>query len=86
MIHAVRFHKSGDGILDAAGMLNLVAAAMSLLGLQNNLISAYSAGSESFRALMNTLTGVAVFGTVLFAAVHMIRRTSTKKGVGAKHE
>ena len=86
VIHAVRCRKSDNGILAAAGTLNLVAAAMSLLGLQNNLISAFSAESESFRSLMNTLTGVAVFGTVLFAAARMIRRTSTTKGAGAKYE
>lgn len=86
VIHVVRYRKRGNGILEAAGLLHLVAAAMSLLGLQNNLISAFSAESESFRSLMNTLTGVAVFGTVIFAAARMIRRTSAKKGVEPNHE
>ncbi len=79
IVHTARYRKSGSRILRTAGALNLIAAAMSLLGLQNNLISAFSEGSEPFRVLMNTLTGAAVLGTVLFTAARMIWRTSGKE-------
>lgn len=72
VVNLVKFRRVGSPILSAAKALNLVAALMSLLGLQNALIVTFSSGS-AYRTMMNALTGSAVFLAVLAIAVFMLR-------------
>ena len=41
-------------------IVDLVAAAMSVLGLQTAMIASFSHNSESYRVMMNALTGAGV--------------------------
>lgn len=55
-----------------APVLSLIAAMMSLLGLQNALISEFSNGNESFRTIMNLLLAIAVILISTVSAVGML--------------
>lgn len=74
VVSLVRFRKLGKPVLSAAKALSLVAALMSLLGLQTAMITQFSQESDSFRVLMNTLTGAAVWMAVILIAAYMLRR------------
>ena len=68
----VRYRRLGSPILSAAKVLNLVSAIMSVLGLQTAMISRFSTNGEEYRKLMNSITGVFVYGIVIIIAVYMI--------------
>lgn len=72
IMNVTRFRKLNRPILLAAKMLNVVAAAMSLLRLQAALIAQFDKGEAQFRKLMNTLTGTGVCVLVTGMAVYMI--------------
>lgn len=72
----VKCKKLGSPILSAAKVLNFVSSMMSVLGLQTAMITRFSANGEDYRKLMNTLTGVFVYGAVVFIAVYMINKAS----------
>lgn len=74
IVSIVRFRKLGRPVLSAAKALSLVAALMSLLGLQTAMIAQFSQESDSFRVLMNTLTGAVVWISVIMIAAYMLRR------------
>lgn len=79
VINTVKFHSKGSPILSAAKVLNLVAAMMSVLGLQTAMISQFSVNGESYRKLMNTITGVCVFAAVTVIAFYMLINSKVKK-------
>ena len=80
----VKYRKLGDPILSAAKVLDLIAAAMSVLGLQTAMIARFSAQDASFRRLMNALTGGGVYAIVIAAAlVMLLRGRNPKKKVTA---
>lgn len=68
----VRFRRIGSPILSAAKVLNLVAAMMSMLGLQTAMISRFAGNQEDFRRMMNGITGGVVYGSVILIAVYML--------------
>ena len=68
----VRFRRVGSPILSAAKVLNLIAAMMSILGLQTAMISQFSMNGEGYRKMMNTITGGFVYGIVLAIAIYML--------------
>lgn len=72
IINLVKFRKLGSPILSAAKVLNLVAAMMSILGLQTAMISHFSENGEGYRRTMNAVTGGFVYGVVILIAVYML--------------
>ena len=77
----VKFRKLGSPILSAAKVLNFIAAMMSILGLQTAMISRFSENGESYRKMMNAITGGFVYGIVILIAVIMLlhsRKTRKK--------
>ena len=82
VIHLVKYRRVGSPVLSAAQALNFVAALMSLTGLQNAMITQFS-GEGEYRRLMNTLTGTAVYLTVIAIAVYMLCHAG-KAGEGGR--
>ena len=77
----VKFRKLGSPILSAAKVLNFIAAMTSILGLQTAMISRFSENGESYRKMMNAITGGFVYGIVILIAVIMLlcsRKTRKK--------
>ena len=77
----VKLRKLGSPILSAAKVLNFIAAMMSILGLQTAMISRFSENGESYRKMMNAITGGFVYGIVILIAVIMLlcsRKTRKK--------
>lgn len=72
VINLVKFRRLGSPILSAAKVLNFVAAMMSILGLQTAMISRFSLNGESYRKMMNAITGGFVYGIVILIAVYML--------------
>lgn len=81
IINLVKFRKLGSPILSAAKVLNFISAMMSILGLQTAMIAQFSANEESYRRMMNTITGGVVYGIVIAVAIYMLlhSRSSRKK-------
>lgn len=81
ILNLVRFRRLGSPILSAVKVLNLVAALMSVLGLQTAMIAQFSADGPGFRKMMNTITGGCVWGIVIVIAVYMLvhSRTTERK-------
>ena len=78
-IGAVKNKKVGSPILSTAKDLNIVSALMSVLGLQNALISRFSENAEDYRRMMNGLTGAGVWLAVIVLSAVMSAK-------GEKHE
>lgn len=76
IINLTRREKSVNMIFSALKMLNLVAAMIAVLCLQNALISTFSVENEAYRVTMNTVTGIAVYIFVIGIAVFMLFRSS----------
>ena len=81
IVNLAKYRKLGSPILSAAKILNLIAALMSLLGLQTAMISQFSPGAESFRKMMNAVTGGGVWCSVILIAVTMLLRSRKMKEV-----
>ena len=81
IVNLVKFRKLGSPILSAAKVLNFVAALMSLLGLQTAMISQFSTEGESFRRMMNAITGGGVWFAVILTAVYMLLHSRNMKEV-----
>ena len=79
IVNLVKFRKLGSPILLAAKVLSFVAALMSLLGLQTAMISQFSTGGESFRRMMNAITGSSVWFAVILTAVYMLLHSRKMK-------
>ena len=84
VLNLVKFRKLGSPILSAAKVLNFIAAMMSILGLQTAMISRFSENGESYRKMMNAITGGFVYGIVILIAVIMLLHSrKTRKKVEA---
>ena len=82
VINLVRYRKIGSLILSASKVLNFISAMMSVLGLQTAMIARFSNDDESFRKMMNAITGGFVWAAVIGIAVYMlIRSASIRKEV-----
>ena len=82
VINLVKFRRLGSPILSAAKVLNVISAMMSILGLQTAMISRFSEDGESFRKMMNTITGGCVYSIVILIAVIMLLHSKkTRKKV-----
>ena len=81
IVNLEKYRKLGSPILSAAKILNLIAALMSLLGLQTAMISQFSPEEESFRRTMNAVTGFGVWCSVILIAVTMLLRSRKMKEV-----
>lgn len=81
VVNIARFRKLGSPILSAAKILNLVAALMSLLGLQTAMIAQFSDGEGNFRVKMNAATGGTVWFAVILIAVYMLLHSRKMKEV-----
>lgn len=79
VINLVKYRRLGSPILSAAKVLNFIAALMSVLGLQTAMIAEFSTEDDSFRRLMNGITGTAVWAAVIAAAVYMLVRSGRMK-------
>ncbi len=79
VINLVKFRKLGSPILSAAKVLNFVAAFMSVLGLQTAMIAQFGAESDSFRKMMNAITGGVIWLLVILTAVYMLHRSRKMK-------
>lgn len=77
VVNLFRLRRLKSHILSAAKTVDFVAAMMSLLILQNALISEFSEDGDSFRTLMSILTGTGIYIAVIVLAACMI--------VGTKH-
>ena len=86
IINLVKFHELGDLILSAAKVLNFISAMMSVLGLQTAMISRFFENGESYRKLMNTLTGSSVYLIVIVTAVYMLIHSRKYGRQVEKHE
>lgn len=79
IINLVKFRKLGSPILSAAKVLNFISAMMSILGLQTAMIAQFSANEESYRRMMNTITGSVVYGIVIAIAIYMLLHSRKKR-------
>lgn len=79
IVNLVKFRRLGSPILSAAKVLNFVAAMMSILGLQTALIARFSVNGESYREMMNAITGGFVYGIVILIAVYMLLHSRSLK-------
>lgn len=79
VVNLARYLRLGSPVLSAAKALNFIAALMSVLGLQTAMIAEFSAEDDGFRRLMNSITGAAVWVTVIVTAVYMLIRSSKMK-------
>lgn len=82
-VNLVKYRKLGSPILSAAKVLNFVSAMMSILGLQTAMIAQFSEHDDSYRKMMNTITGGFVYGIVILIAVYMLLHS---KNIGKKVE
>lgn len=72
IINLFKYRKLGSPILSAAKILNFVSAMMSVFGLQTAMIAHFSTEGETFRKLMNTITGSFVYGIVILIALYIL--------------
>lgn len=72
VVHIARPCKTADPVLSSAGMVNLVSAMMSVLGLQTAMIARFSENGENYRKLMNAVTGGVIWASVIAIAVYML--------------
>lgn len=79
LVQLLRRSHRGSPVMSAVLALRLIAALMSLLGLQNALISQFSPDSTRYRIFMNLLTGAGVFLSVNIIAVRMLIQSARMK-------
>ena len=71
--NVVSFRRRDNAILSAAKDLNMIGALMSMYSLQTSMLYTFSkSGEDSFRRIMNTVTGIAVLTSALGIATYMI--------------
>lgn len=78
VVNLTRFRKLGSLILSASKALNLVAALMSVLGLQTALLPAFCETEEQ-RQRLNTMTGSLVYVAVIVVSGMMLIRSRRDK-------
>lgn len=74
-VHLVKFRKVASPVLSAAKVLDVVAAMMSMLGLQSALLARFS-NDGAYRQWMNAATGGCVYGLVILLAIGMLAHAS----------
>lgn len=79
IVNVIKFRKIGSPILSSAKVLGLVSALVSILALQTAMISQFGEGDESFRILMNSLTGGIICTFVLALSIYMIIHSTRLK-------
>ncbi|MBQ7357517.1 MAG: hypothetical protein IJW65_02150 [Clostridia bacterium] len=92
IVNTVKFRKLDTPVLSAAKALDLSVAVMSLFALQTAMFAEFGSGESMFQnasdtaeqmsqadmALMNTMTGIAVWCTALAIAIFMIIHSGKK--------
>ncbi len=74
IINFIRTKKNKSPVRSAMKIVDLVAAAMSVLGLQTAMIACFSHNSESYRVMMNALTGAGVcFGVMAIVGYMFVK-------------
>lgn len=81
VINLIKFQKMSSPIMSAAKVLNFVSALMSALGLQTAMISRFSFEGGRIPENDESLTGSAVFATVMVTVIIMYIRSSKSKEV-----
>ena len=83
ILRLIRFRRLNSPILSAAGVLSLVSAMMSILGLQTAMIARFSENAEGFRRMMNAATGGCIYIFVILIAAGMLLRgrKNRKEGI-----
>ena len=81
VINIIKFHKMGNLILIASKIINFVCALMSILGLQTAMITHFSTNGESYRQMMNAITGGVVYAFVIIMALYMIIHSKRKESL-----
>ena len=79
LIKLLKHRRHNCPVLAAAQALRLAAVLMSLLGLQNALITQFSPGNSHYRTHMNLLTGTGVYLAVIAIAICMLIRSARMK-------
>jgi len=74
VVNMVKCRRAGSPVLSAARVISFVSAMMSMLGLQTAMISTFSEESDSFRTMMNGITGGVIYGIVIVTAVLMLMK------------
>lgn len=72
VVGLVHSHRRGGPVRSAAKVLDLVAAAVSLLSLQTAMLARFGRGEEAVRAVMTAVTGSLVCVLIIVIAVVMI--------------
>lgn len=75
IVNLQKYRKTDHPIFSATKMLNFACALMSIFTLQTSMIPAFG-DDETFRKIMNTATGSAVFILVFGLALYMICRAN----------
>lgn len=75
IVDLIRFRRLGSPLLSAAKAINLVAAMMSVLGLQTAMLAQFSQDGDAFRRAMNAVTGAAVWSGAILTGAAMLRRS-----------
>ena len=73
IVNLAKSRRFGMPILSAARAVNLVAAMMSMLGLQTALIARFSSDTEMYARRMNAITGGVICISVIAMAIYMLR-------------
>lgn len=81
VINIIKFHKMGNLILIASKIINFVCALMSILALQTAMITHFSTNGESYRQMMNAITGGVVYAFVIIMALYMIIHSKRKESL-----
>lgn len=79
VINLAKFRRVGSVVLSAAKILNFVAAMMSVLALQTAMIAQFSAEDDSYRKMMNAITGGVVWSVVILTAFYMLYQNKKTK-------
>ncbi len=83
IVNVIRFRRYGSPVMSAAKVINLTAAAVSVMSLETAMLAQFGGGDDpAFRRMMTGVTGAAVCFLVLAMAVFMIvQSTRQLKGV-----
>ena len=77
--NVISFRKRNNAILSAAKNVNMTAAVMSMYSLQNSMLYAFEkSDQQTFRRLMNSITGGFVLVIVLGIATYMLINGTSK--------
>ena len=77
--NVISFRRRDNAILSAAKDLNMIGAMMSMFSLQTSMLHVFGGSDkDSYRKIMNTVTGISVLTIVLGIATYMIIHGSIK--------